>query len=100
MRRHVITRGDAGEEKPFASAVEHQHFGNRIDPARQPVTAIQPLPNRDGELVEPAIHRVAAELADMGGDYRTDKRRDRMLRLADGKTDGRLSRWRIGQKLA
>src|SRR5581483_1562650 len=99
-RRDVIARGDPGEEKAFAGAVEHQYFGSRIDAAWEFIATIEPLPDRDGEFVEAAIHRVAAEFADMRGKHRTDERRNRMLRFADGEADRRLSRRHVGKKLA
>ena len=77
----------AARKQSLAGAVEHQHFVGRIDRARQVVAAAEPACDRDAELVEALVGRIAAELVDMRGDDRADERRDRMLRLADRQAD-------------
>ena len=91
-RRHPVLGGERGEKQSFARAVEHQHFGRRIDRALERVAAAEPLRDGCAELVEALVGRIAAEFVDMGGDHRPDKRRDRMLRLADREADRGLAR--------
>src|SRR5262249_57142925 len=83
--------GDGGEEEAFARAVEHQDLARGIDRAWQRKAPSEPAGSGLAERVEAAVHGVAAELAEMGGDDRADERRHRMLRLADREADRRLA---------
>ena len=71
-----------------------------IDGARERVAAVEPLRDGFAESIEPLVHRIAAELIDMGGDHRPDERRNRMLRLADRHADRRLARRHVAQQFA
>ena len=82
---------DRGQEQALARAVEHQDFGRRIDRARQLEAAAEPGGGGVAEGVEALVHRIAAELGDMGGQHRANERRDGVLRLAHRQADGGLA---------
>ena len=92
--------GDRGEEQPLARAVEHQHLGCRVDRARQPVAAAEPLRRRQAELVEPLVHRVLAEFGDMGGQNWANECRHGVLRFADREADGRPAGRQVAKQFA
>ena len=92
--------GERGEKQSLARAVEHQHFGRRIDRAIEREAAIEPFADGVGELIEALVRRIAAEFLDMRGDDLADESRDRMLRLADRETDRGLARRNVVEQLA
>ena len=99
-RLNPALRGNRRKKQPLACAVEHQHFGCRIDRAFEPVARRQPFRNRLAKGVETPVHRIAAEIGDVLRDHRADEGRDRVLRLADRHADGRLARRNVAEQLA
>ena len=68
--------------------------------ARQLEAAAEPGGGRLAKRVEALVHRIAAELGDMGGQHWANERRDGVLRLADRQADRGLAGPGVAQQLA
>ena len=70
------------EKQPLAAAVEHQKLGFGIDRPRQVEPGGKPVRGGAPERLDAFGNRIAAEIGDMLGQYRSDESRHGVLRLA------------------
>ena len=94
-----LAPGQRRQKQRFAGAVDDQDFVLRIDVARQRETSIEPARGGPAKMLVSLGRGIAAEVLQARVNHTADKRRDRVLGLADREIDRRLARLDVGEQL-